>query len=147
GDFFDHNAAIIVPSDPEHTMPIWCYCTSPEFLKNVRKIDKKVNVTNATLVKVPFDLARWTKEARSKFPRGLPEPYSGDPTQWLFHGHPAKADRATALHIALARLAGYTWPAQADRNMRLSSGARDLIADAQTLHSAIDPGYSGEDRC
>lgn len=26
-----------------------------------------------------------------KYPTGLPKPYSDDPTQWIFHGHPAKS--------------------------------------------------------
>ena len=49
---------------------------------------RSFNVTNATLTKVPFDLERWTAAARRDYPNGLPRPYSDDPTQWIFHGHP-----------------------------------------------------------
>jgi hypothetical protein len=40
----------------------------------------------------------------------LPKPFSSDPTQWLFNGHPAGADQP--LHVAVARLLGYQWPRQ-----------------------------------
>ena len=76
----------------------------------VRKIDQKLNVTNATFVKVPFDLAHWQKVAAEKYPHGLPKPFSSDPTQWLFNGHPKGSDQP--LHVAVARLLGYQWPRQ-----------------------------------
>ncbi|OHU75873.1 hypothetical protein BKG84_26030 [Mycobacteroides chelonae] len=37
----------------------------------------------------------------------LPEPYSNDPTQWLFEGRPELA--TVPLQVALARLLGYCW--------------------------------------
>jgi hypothetical protein len=67
-------------------------------------------VTNATLVKVPFDLEHWQKVAAEKYPDGLPKPYSNDPTQWLFNGHPKDSD--APLQVAVARLLGYRWPRQ-----------------------------------
>jgi hypothetical protein len=79
-------------------------------LREVRKINQKTQVANATLVKVPFDLAHWQKVAAEKYPQGLPKPFSSDPTQWLFNGHPAGADQP--LHVAVARLLGYQWPRQ-----------------------------------
>jgi hypothetical protein len=62
------------------------------------------------LIKVPFDLAHWQKVAAEKFPHGLPTPFSSDPTQWLFNGHPKGSDQP--LHVAVARLLGYRWPRQ-----------------------------------
>src|SRR5262249_36416535 len=85
GEPSDTNVAIIVPRKPAHLAAIWTFCASREFLTAVRRIDQKLNVTNATLVKVPFDLERWQKVAAEQYPDGLPEPYSDDPTQWLFH--------------------------------------------------------------
>ncbi len=125
---FDNNTAVIVPSLPNHLTAIWCFCTSPEYNEAVRRIDQKLNVTNATLVKVPFDLAYWTKVAEEKYPNGLPKPYTDDPTQWIFHGHPCgsvvwdesakwtahgplRTDE-TFLQVAIARLLGYRWPAE-----------------------------------
>jgi hypothetical protein len=62
------------------------------------------------LLKVPFDLARWQKVAAEKYPHGLPKPFSSDPTQWLFNGHPKGSDHP--LQVAVARLVGYQWPRQ-----------------------------------
>ena len=98
------------PNDPEHLSAIWCFCKSTEFHAAVRRIDQKFNVTNATLVKVPFDLERWQQIAAEEYPNGLPEPHSNDPTQWLFKGHPK--DSTDPLQVAVARLLGYRWPDQ-----------------------------------
>ena len=110
GEIFGKSAATIVPHDSAHLPAIWCFCSSPEFNKAVRAIDQKLNVTNATLVKVPFDLEHWQKVAAEKYPNGLPKPYSSDPTQWLFNGHPKDSD--APLQVAVARLLGYRWPRQ-----------------------------------
>ena len=110
GDMFDISCTPIVPNDPNHLPAIWAYCSSPQYHKEVRLIDQALKVTNATLAKVPFDLAHWQKVAAEKYPHGLPKPFSSDPTQWLFSGHPAGADQP--LHVAVARLLGYQWPRQ-----------------------------------
>ena len=110
GDAFDNNTAAIVPKNSEHLLPIWTYVSSPEYQKAIRRIDQKVSVTSATLVKVPFDLAHWQKVAEERYPQGLPKPFSSDPTQWLFDGHPTDADQP--LQVAVARLLGYQWPRQ-----------------------------------
>lgn len=111
GDLYDQSSAAIIPHNPIHLPAIWAYCSSPQFHDDVRKIDKKKNVTNATLVKVPFDLAHWQKVAAENYPRGLSKPTSSDPTQWLFSGHPKGSDHP--LQVAVARLVGYRWPRQA----------------------------------
>ena len=110
GNAFDNNTAAIVPHKPENLLAIWAYTSSPEYQQAVRRIDRKVSVTSATLVKVPFDLAHWQKVAAKKYPRGLPKPFSSDPTQWLFNGHPKGSDQP--LHVAVVRLLGYLWPRQ-----------------------------------
>jgi hypothetical protein len=140
GEVFDTNAAIIVPHNQGHLAAIWAFCSSEEYLTSIRRIDRKLNVTNATLVKVPFDLDRWKLVSEEKYPKGLPEPYSDDPTQWLFHGHPQYAEPGTELHVALARLAGYLWPAEADPGLRLSGEARTRIAEAAALPAADADG-------
>ena len=110
GDLFDNNVAVVLPKD-EKTLPaIWAFCSSPDFNTAVRQIDPKMNVTNATLVKVSFDLERWQSVAKERWPGGLPEPYSDDPTQWLFQGDPV--DSTDPLQVAVARLLGYQWPQQ-----------------------------------
>jgi len=83
GELVDNNAAFILPKDPSYLLPILAFCKSPEYSKAVRLIDQKLNVTNATLVKVPFDFERWSKVALDEFPEGALLPYSDNPTQWL----------------------------------------------------------------
>jgi N-6 DNA Methylase. len=107
---FHQNVAVIVPKDPAHLPAIWAFCSSPDYSRAVRAIDQALKVTNANLVKVPFDLEHWQKVAAEKYPNGLPKPYSSDPTQWLFNGHPKGSDQP--LHVAVARLLGYKWPRQ-----------------------------------
>ena len=114
GEAFDTNGAVIVPHDPIDLPAIWAFCSSPEYNNAVRRIDRKLNVTNATLVKVPFDRDHWRRVAARRYPDGLPKPHSDDPTQWLFDGHPARAD--APLQVAVARLCGYRWPRQTGSN-------------------------------
>ena len=136
GNKFDISCTPVVPHNPAHLPPIWCFCSSPEYNEAVRRIDQKLNVTNATLVKVPFDLAYWTKVAQGKYPNGLPKPYSDDPTQWLFHGHPAQSD--APLQVAIARLLGYRWPAEQDSTMELSDDARAWVKKSEALLAHAD---------
>ena len=136
GNYYHQNIAVIIPRDPVCLPAIWCFCSSPEYKEAVRRIDQKLNVTNATLVKVPFDLDHWTKVAQEKYPNGLPRPYSGDPTQWIFHGHPAQSDEP--LQVAVARLLGYHWPAETDPEMELSDEAHSWIARCKVLDPFVD---------
>ncbi len=138
GDMFDHGAAVIVPTNPEHLPAIWCFCSDESFNTVVRHIDSKLYVTNATLVKVPFDLDHWQKVAAEKYPDGLPEPESDDPTQWLFHGHLYEAGEDAMLQVAVARLLGYRWPAELDPDMRLSERARELADECEELVKFAD---------
>lgn len=131
GELFDNNAATIIPNDPKHLSAIWAFCSSPEYHEAVRRIDQKVNVTNATLCKVPFDLEHWQKVAEEQGP--LPEPYSEDPTQWLFDGNPART--TDPLQVAVARLLGYRWPEQEDDGL-------DRFADDDGI--VCLPSISGE---
>lgn len=103
---FDSNMAAIIPKNPGHLASIWAFCQSPEYTEAVRQIDQKIGVTNATLVKVPFDIAHWQKVADAAGP--MPEPRSDDPTQWLFKGNPVGS--TAPLQVAVARLLGYRWP-------------------------------------
>ena len=140
GEAFDSNVAPLIPIDRAFLSPLWSYCLDESYHNQIRRIDKKVAVANATLVKVPFDLAHWQKVAAEKYPNGLPEPYSDDPTQWLFHGHPRYAEAGTELQVALGRLAGYRWPAESNVEMRLSAEARAHLAEAAALPSSDSTG-------
>jgi len=129
GNYFDNNCAVIWPKDENNLDAIWSFCSSYEFNEHVRKLDQKLNVTNATLLKVPFDLEYWQKVAAEKYPNSLPKPYSDDPTQWLFHGHPIKAENT--LQVAIARLLGYRWPAEVEKVEAASSGLN--VNDASSI--------------
>ncbi|WP_336216516.1 Eco57I restriction-modification methylase domain-containing protein [Nonomuraea sp. LPB2021202275-12-8] len=166
GELFDSNVAIITPRSPEDFDAIWHFCRSRAYRDLVQKIDSKLNVTNATLVKVPFDIAAWRTFASSSPTPS--EPYSRDPTQWLFDG--VIPDALHPLQVAVARLCGYSWPDQKadglDRNVdndgivclpavhgELSASDRlvRLLADAyqDKFHASLidrllaDAGYSG----
>lgn len=110
GEIFQNGCAAIIPKDIRNLPAIWSFCSSPQFALEVRKIDKKLSVTNATLIQVPFDVDHWTRVAEEKYPNGLPAPYSNDPTQWLFKGE--VTDTTEPLQVAVARLLGYRWPDQ-----------------------------------
>lgn len=136
GDFFDNNCSAVVPKNEEHALALWCFLSSDDYFNAIREIDQALKVTNASLTKVPFDLAAYQQIAADKYPDGLPKPYSNDPTQWLFDGHPrgsaggnlsldktrnprllmptavrpGKAEHP--LQVAVARLLGYRWPRQ-----------------------------------
>ena len=110
GGPFDNNTAAIVAMDRTYLPALWSFCSSTEFAREVRSIDQALKVTTNTLEKIPFDLAHWQKVAAEKYPHGLPKPFSIDPTQWLFNGHPKSSDQP--LHVAMARLLGYQWPRQ-----------------------------------
>jgi hypothetical protein len=108
GAVFDNSIAAIVPHDQSNLTAVWCFCSSPEFVQEVRKINQKNQVANATLVKVPFDLEYWRNVASEKYPNGLPCPTTCDPSQWLFNGHPSNSDHP--LQVAVVRLLSYEWP-------------------------------------
>ena len=154
GAIHDTNCAIVLPFNENHLPAIWCFCSSPEYNESVRQIDQKLNVTNATLVKVPFDLVRWTKVAQNAYPKGLPKAFSNDPTQWIFHGHPcgsviwdedtkwtANGPRRidpTVLQVAVARLLGFRWPAEYDSDIELADEARAWVEETTKLHPIED---------
>ncbi|MGJ7580214.1 Eco57I restriction-modification methylase domain-containing protein [Variovorax sp. RHLX14] len=138
GERFDNNVAVVVPKSETALGAIWCFLASDEFAEHVKSLDTTLKITNQTLLKVPFDLARWQQVAAERYPNGLPKPYSDDPTQWLFHGHPQPA--ADPLQVAVARLVGYRWPAETDTAMELADEARTWLArcDKLTQHTDDD---------
>jgi hypothetical protein len=109
---------------------------SRQFNENVRLLDQKVSVARATFEQIPFDLDHWQEVAEEEYPDGLPDPYSDDPTQWIFHGHPKPSERP--LQVAVARLLGYRWPAERDQDMDLSDEARSWIDRAAELDDHVD---------
>ncbi|MFZ4625310.1 MAG: Eco57I restriction-modification methylase domain-containing protein, partial [Rhodoferax sp.] len=137
GEHFASEITIIQPKRIGVSLAaLWVFLNSDEFVESLKKVDSKVAVTNSAFGRVPFDVKRWEANASELFPSGLPKPYSDDPTQWIFHGHPQPATHP--LQVAVARLLGYRWPAESDAAMELSSEARAWIARCQELDSLAD---------
>ncbi|MBF0101464.1 MAG: N-6 DNA methylase [Desulfobacterales bacterium] len=149
GDMFDENAAAIVPYNHINRAILFCFITNQDYSEFVRKIDAALKVTNKTLVKVPFDIDHWKKISKEKYPNGLPKPYTDDPTQWIFHGHPCGSviwaeekkwtaygtlrTNETVLQVAVARLLGYRWPTEFDSKMELSDEQREWVNRCEAL--------------
>jgi len=125
GEVFDDNVGVIAPHDGNNLAAVWCYVESGEYLTSIRMIDQKLNVTAATLTKVPLDLEHWQRVAAEKYPNGLPEPHSDDPTQWLFKGHPTGS--TDPLQVAVARLLGYRWPDQEPDDLDVMSDTDGIV--------------------
>jgi len=154
GQAFDNNTAVLVPNNESNLLSIWSFCASHKYSQEVKKIDQSMAVTSATMAKVPFDHSYWSNVAKANYPNGLPEPFSDDPTQWIFHGHPCGSvvwdeetkctnyglhrTDDTVLQVAVARLLGYQWPAESDKDMGLSVEARAWIAQCESLASFVD---------
>ncbi len=146
GQPFDNNTGVLIPKNQEHLKTLWAFCSSPAFNAEVRKIDQALKVTNATLAKIPFDLERWQRIADEQYPDGLPEPYSNDPTQWLFRG--TVTDTTEPLQVAVARLLGYNWPDQAEDDLEPDPdgivclpAVEDELPAAERLRSLLARAY------
>lgn len=168
GGFFDENTVVICTTSDEDLNPIFAYCFDPQFNIEVRKDNQNLKV-RGDLVKIPYDIDYWTKLADHQYPNGLPEPYTNDPTQWIFHGHPCGSvvwsDESkwtekgelrvddTVLQVATARLLGYRWPAELDPEMELADEQREWVNRCdELLGDLVDddgivclPALRGED--
>ncbi len=122
---FTSEITVIIPDEDIKSTAIYSYILSEEYETELRKIDQNLAISTASVGKVPFNVYKWQKVASEEYPNGLPKPYSDDVTQWLFHGHPIKAENP--LQVAIARLLGYRWPAESDTEMELADEARELI--------------------
>ena len=110
GQPFENVICVLIPKEARYLSALWAFASSEVFEPAVRSVNQKLSVDVRYFEKAPFDLAHWQKVAAEKYPHGLPQLFSSDPTQWLFNGHPAGAD--DPLHVAVARLLGYQWPRQ-----------------------------------
>ena len=136
GHGFDENASVIIPRNPANLVPIWAYAQSEEFRLALRKIDQSLKITCKTLVKVPFDEERWSREAALEYPTGLPALHTVDPTQWIFSGD--VRDAAFPLQVSAARLVGYRWPAENDPELAIANEVHISIERAKALHQFED---------
>lgn len=110
GHKHDKTAGVIIPKKISDLPAITAFCLSAEYSAAVRAIDMSLKVAPRSLLRVSFDLAHWQAVVAKKYPNGLPEPHSNDPTQWLFKGDIVSS--TDPLQVAVARLLGYRWPDQ-----------------------------------
>lgn len=157
GDIYAASCTAIVLNEQSNYklhIALWEYCSSLQFSSEVRKLNQKMSVEVKTILSVPFDIDYWTTVAEKEYPNGLPQPYTNDPTQWIFHGHPCgsviwhEQDKKTAmgelrkddavLQTALSRLLGYQWPAELDADMELAEEQRQLVNACESLNALMD---------
>jgi hypothetical protein len=135
GEHFSNSTPVIIPIKREYLLPVWVFCSSPEFHKKLRLLNPKLSVDNGYINKIEFDLAYWQAEAERLYPDGVPSARSSDPTQWLFQGDVVGADTLHDLQVAMARLLGYCWPDQSADTLD-NFAYRDGIVCLQAIGSA-----------
>lgn len=133
---FTSEITVLIPNEKTSHEAVYSYIISENYEFELRKIDQNLAISTGSVGKVPFDLAYWQKVTDEQYPNGLPQPYSNDATQWLFHGHPAKSDNP--LQVGVARLLGYRWPAETDTEMELANEAKELIKQIKTFDALTD---------
>ena len=136
GVAFDQNCSVITAKNENDLLSIASFVLSKKYHDDIRLIDQALKVTSATTVKCNFDKNYWDKNIDPVFAEGWPLPYSDDPTQWLFHGYPIKTENP--LQVALARVLGYRWPAESDKEMELADEARELITAVKAFDRLSD---------
>ena len=149
GELFENVICVLIPKREVWLPSLWSFCNSEHFGQAVRSVNQKLSVDVRYFEKAPIDISRWEHAATQNFPKGLPKPYTDDPTQWIFHGHPCGSvtwdeeakwtahgplrQDATVLHVAVARLLGYRWPAELDADMELSEEQRQWVERCEAL--------------
>ena len=154
GEVFSDTVAPLIPASDRDLEALWEFAASVEFRPAVRLVNQKINLTPGSFSDVAFDFGRWRRTAAERLPYGLPKPYSDDPTQWVFHGHPCASvvwqsttkrtahgemrTDATVLQVAVARLVGYRWPAETDAEISLAAAARALVDRCRDFDAFAD---------
>ncbi|MGH7592387.1 MAG: Eco57I restriction-modification methylase domain-containing protein [Gemmatimonadales bacterium] len=135
GRIHAQNGVALVPREKETLLALLEFCRSEQYRQSVRALNQKLIKPTGVMAKVPFDLAHWQRVAAEKYPNGLPKPFSSDPAQWLFTGHPIGADHP--LHVAVARLLAYQWPRQTGSSFpdcaAIGPDGLERIADADGI--------------
>lgn len=168
GDYFHSLVPVLIPNKPSDLAAVLEWANSPSLRAAARETHQGLSIDNGYFERIAFDLAHWQRVAAERYPDGLPEPQSNDPTQWLFHGHPAgmlaagPAERSPfgvadpigvdrhpslicrepnlrdVLQVAVARLLGYRWPAEHDAAMKLDIAARAWVDECSALAAHAD---------
>ena len=136
GELYENVICVAIPKKPEDLPVLWSFAKSGELYNAVRLVNQKLSVDVRYFEKAPIDLSAWRTRASEELPNFEIAPFSGDPTQWLFHGHPQPS--TDPLQVAVARLSGYRWPAETDTAMELADEARTWIARCDKLAEHTD---------
>jgi hypothetical protein len=136
GGAFDSNVTVIFPRANDDAASLLEFAFSGELSRLVREFDQSIKPTNSSFEKVVFSKQDWAKGTIFQSEKPFPLPYSDDPTQCIFHGHPQTATKS--LQVAVGTLVGYTWPAEHDDEMALSDEARAWIARSKALTHHAD---------
>lgn len=134
--FFDKSCVVIIPRNKSYLNSLYSFLESNEFIEAAKSLDPRLSLATTVFEKVPFDIEYWQEVAAERYPNGLPKPFTDDPTQWLFHGHPKKTENP--LQVALARVLGYRWPAESDAEMELADEARTFIEAVKAFDHLSD---------
>ena len=129
GELFDDNTVVLTPKKESDLPALWRFCSHPSYNNLVREIDQSNKVRGA-LLRVPFDPHDYATA------NDLPDLWSSEATQWIFHGHPQRSD--CPLVTAVARLVGYRWPAEFDRGLELGEQSRLWTNKARELYALED---------
>ena len=149
GEIFGKTAGTLIPKKKSYLESIWCFCTSADFKKAIKVQTPSLYKTVGSFLQVPFCPDDWIVAARHMLSHGLPQPFTNDPTQWIFHGHPcgsvvwneqakrtahgSLSNDASVLNVAVARLLGYRWPAEHDANMELAPQMHEWVEKCDGL--------------
>jgi len=149
GGIFSKGVAVLSPRNRSYLPALTSFMRSKQYEKSLNVQSKNLAKATSAFEQVPFDADIWLGTAGAEWPNGLPKPYTRDPTQWIFHGHPCGSviwdedakwtaegplrTDDTVLQIAVARLLGYRWPAELDPEMELSDEQRAWVDRCDTL--------------
>ena len=149
GDFYHSLIPVLIPLSDRHLPAIAAFAFSDRLQTAAKEASQALSIDNGYFEKFEFEIEFWEEVGNKHFPHGLPNPYSDDPTQWIFQGHPCGSvvwdeDRKctvhgplrtdeTVLQVAVTRLLGYRWPAENDSNMDLAEEQRVWVEKTKAL--------------
>ena len=128
GGLYDKTCVALTPSSSDAFKTLYKLSQADHYDEVIRQLDARLCVATSVFESVPLEIDNSLPE--------LPTPYSGDPTQWIFHGYPDQSEEP--LQVAVARLLGYHWPAEDGSEIDLSDEAQSWIEKTESLASFID---------
>ena len=139
GGLFSKSCVVMTPRAIEDLPALLSYCLSEEYAEEVKHLSKSLAKSTSAFEQVPFDVEKWREQGQEFFGDTTPSPGSIDLSHWIFAGSPANS--AAPLHVSVARLLAYRWPAEFDADMDLADEQREWIYKTKSLcHFADEDG-------